>query len=475
MDTIISAGIDIGTTTTQVVFSRLRIENTGGFGQVPRYIICSKEIVYRGQVHFTPLLPGGLIDAERVRTLVLDEYQRAGYQPRQITTGAVIITGETSRKKNAQVVLNAIADVAGDFVSAVAGPDLESVLAGKGSGAYALSCQTDELVANLDIGGGTTNIACFRNGRIAGTACYDIGARLVRLENGVVKEITPGLQRLTQAHGIDIPLGQRLAPEKAEEVCSLLVNILEQAVGLAKATDDLTLMQTNHGLPKNILPRWFTLSGGVTACLQTTDLPDFAYDDLGVIFARKLLRSRFFLQEKTRIASETLRATVVGAGCYSMDVSGSTITYQNCRFPYKNYPVLKLPLSKAEDIGELKDAIRESVRHFYLDTGGYRFALAWEGLSCPSFLQIEETAQAIAEGCGDLFSGETGMILMVHDSAKALGQALLRRLGKTCSLLCIDGVRCETGDYVDVGSPLSGGSVVPVVVKTLLFDHEEKG
>jgi len=170
-----SVGIDIGTSTTQLIFSRLVIENLAGGYSIPKINIVDKEIVYRSEIHTTPLLSESEIDAQRVSEIVRSEYQRAGKSPRQVQTGAVIITGETARKKNANAVLEALSAMAGEFVVATAGPDLESILSGRGAGTDDISEEKRTVVANLDIGGGTTNIAVFDKGVVSGVACLDIG------------------------------------------------------------------------------------------------------------------------------------------------------------------------------------------------------------------------------------------------------------------------------------------------------------
>ena len=136
MADILSVGIDIGTSTTQVVFSRLLLENTGGYFSVPRVSIVDKQILYKSRVHLTPLTGESRIDADRVRELVAAEYRKAGFSPGDTGSGAVIITGESARKDNSDAVLKSLSDFAGDFVVSAAGPDMESVIAGKGSGAY---------------------------------------------------------------------------------------------------------------------------------------------------------------------------------------------------------------------------------------------------------------------------------------------------------------------------------------------------
>ena len=133
-ETILSVGIDIGTSTTQLIFSRLTIENLASNYTVPRISIVNKEVIYRSGIHFTPLKSQTEIDAAQVKDIIRDEYRKADMRPEDLQTGAVIITGETARKQNANTVLESLSDMAGDFVVATAGPDLESVLSAKGAG-----------------------------------------------------------------------------------------------------------------------------------------------------------------------------------------------------------------------------------------------------------------------------------------------------------------------------------------------------
>ena len=179
-----SIGIDIGTSTTQLVFSRIVVENVAGSYNVPRVSIVDKEVIYRSKIYFTPLRSATEIDAEAVKKIVKDEYEAAGMTPADLSTGAVIITGETARKQNANEVLEALSDFAGDFVVATAGPDLESVLAARGAGTDTISEEHRTAVANLDVGGGTTNIAVYQKGTLRGVCCLDIGGRLINIADG---------------------------------------------------------------------------------------------------------------------------------------------------------------------------------------------------------------------------------------------------------------------------------------------------
>ena len=183
---ILSVGIDIGTSTTQLIFSRLTIVNLASSYTVPRISIVDKEVIYKSAIYFTPLKSQTEIDGARVGEIISQEYRKAGMKPEDLQTGAVIITGETARKVNANTVLQTLSGMAGEFVVATAGPDLESVLSARGAGTDKISEEKRETVANIDIGGGTSNIAFFRKGNLQGTSCLDIGGRLRKIDQGKV-------------------------------------------------------------------------------------------------------------------------------------------------------------------------------------------------------------------------------------------------------------------------------------------------
>ena len=101
---LLSVGIDIGTSTTQLILSRLTLENRAAPFTVPRVAISDREVLYRSDIHFTPLLSDTVIDAAGVRDIVAEEYRKSGFSPHQVDTGAVIITGETARKECQQQI-----------------------------------------------------------------------------------------------------------------------------------------------------------------------------------------------------------------------------------------------------------------------------------------------------------------------------------------------------------------------------------
>ena len=125
-DKILSVGLDIGTATTQLILSELTIENIASVFTIPRVYITDKKVLYKSEIIFTPISDQLLIEVDKIKNFVLNEYAKAGIQKKDIQMGAVIITGETARKENASQVLQALSGYAGDFVVATAGPDLSA-------------------------------------------------------------------------------------------------------------------------------------------------------------------------------------------------------------------------------------------------------------------------------------------------------------------------------------------------------------
>ena len=464
-----SVGIDIGTSTTQMIISEITLKDIAGFGRVPETKIVGKRILYRGQIHFTPLLDVDHIDAKRVWEIVEGEYRKSGISPETLDTGAIIITGETMRKQNARDTLELISQKAGNFVVATAGPDLESVLAGRGSGAAALSEKTGKLVANLDIGGGTTNIAYFRDGDVYDTACLDIGGRLVKIREGRYTYISEKVQEVT-----DLREGQAVDEEKLRKLAEDFAELLAQAVGLTPATKLLEHYQTNHLITVPEVPDIFVFSGGVAACMEERQEP-FAFGDLGVILAEEIVKNPHFQRAKQEKAAETMRATVIGAGNETMDISGSTISYTETDFPQKSIPIGKIRCSHGEDLPHIEEEIRR-VKRYFAHRGNIQLAIAFDGLAYPTFSQVQEMAEALVKSYDELFDENQKMILILkEDMAKALGQAIQRLDASKRTLICMDGIRCTNGDYIDIGKPVAGGSAIPVVIKTLIFQNHAKG
>lgn len=453
---LLSVGIDIGTTTTQLVFSRLTLRNEGAAFSVPHFAIAEKEVLYRSAIHFTPLLSDTRIDAIGVRDIVAREYAASGFAKSDVQTGAVIITGETARKENAREVLDALSGFAGDFVVATAGPALESVLAGKGSGAQAYSEAHRCAVLNLDIGGGTTNLALFENGILQDTGCLNVGGRLMKFDpDGTLTYLSPVLRPHCA-----FSLGQRLTEAELQGVLRLLVDVLCRAVRGAGGIDDFI---TDKAVTVTGAPL-LSFSGGVADLIDDKPRESFAYGDLGVLLGRAIFRSPL-CQNRFLRAKETIRATVIGAGSHTTELSGSTIFYDRVRFPLKNLPVAALTQQEeALEPPALAERIRAKTALF---SGGTPAVLALHGLKNPRFAELCKLADGVALGLRQRAeSGEPLIIAVRADMGKALGQAVGMLLPEA-PLVCLDSVALDEGSYLDIGAPVAGGQVLPVVVKTL--------
>ena len=448
MSELLSVGLDVGTTSTQMVVSRLEIENRAGSFSVPEMEITRREILYKSPIHFTPLISGELVDASALCKLVDEEYRNAGITKQDVGTGAVIITGETSRRENAAAVLEALSEYAGDFVVATAGPDLESVLAAKGSGAVDYSENTGKTVLHMDIGGGTANLALIENGKITGTGCLNVGGRLLKMdEAGRLTYVSPVLAGLFTPQ-----VGENVTRDQVMILARKLAEVLEASAGLRPREGWMDRLRTPGAsvmpAPGNAV---ISFSGGVADCIGA-EKPWLAYGDMGGELGQAIRESRLCSGDYI-LGAETIRATVIGAGSHSARLSGSTVFYRNVDFPLRNLPVICL--SGAETPGEIREKIHAS------DTPP---VLALPGEASPEYEQVACLADILAEA-----SPEGVVAALQADMAKALGFQLALRMGEHARILCIDRVKLATGDYLDVGAPL--GPALPVVVKTLILNR----
>lgn len=471
-ETISTVGIDIGTTTTSLVLARLTIQNTEAFSSLPHVQIIDKKVNYRSPIIFTPLKSTTQIDQHALRAFVAKQYQQAGVDKATLKMGAIIMTGETARKDNASQTLLSLSDFAGNFVCATAGPRLESFIAGKGANHALLTKHPERPLLNLDIGGGTTNIAYFERGRCIDTACFDIGGRLIRVDSQHrITYIAPKLQKIISDYQLPIQLGQQIDIAALTPLINQMVQVLEDVVANRHSSPYYDLLQTEP-IKRRINPNaLITFSGGVADCLVSA-LPanPFQYGDIGILLGAAIKNSAFFQARQIKRPAETIRATVIGAGSQSVTVSGSTINYSANALPLKNVPIISLerPISHFSK-ATIRAAIKAQLNFYQLtELTAIGIALPAVGMD---FQSITKEAQLLAAGIVDILHLKIPLVvLMQKNVALFFGNCLKEHLPADYPLICLDAVSIQSGDYIDIGQPVANGQALPLIIKTLAFN-----
>ncbi|WP_409346859.1 ethanolamine ammonia-lyase reactivating factor EutA [Paenibacillus sp. MBLB4367] len=480
-----SVGIDIGTSTTKMIVSRLKVARTSSSLALPRYEIVERELLYASPVYATPLTSGDDIDAPAISSILAKEYAEAACRPSDLKSGAVIITGETANKRNAERIVHLLAESSGRFVVATAGADLEALLAGKGSGAEQRSRATKGIVASIDIGGGTANAALFQRGKLAGTATFHLGGRLLQTDaGGVLTGVSPSLLPWLRTCGYRLEAGQHVGWERLKGICEhMCKTMISYLAGYGRHDDIRALLLSEPSNPLPPIEEWM-ISGGIGQLMNEPAPASPAamarFGDVGPLLAQSLKHVCQAFGLKLVQPAQTVRATVIGAGMQSTEISGATVHADHTLLPLRNLPVAKLELTAAllTDRSLLKEAFGRMVEEgasLFGVRGSPPFALALGGGGYCSY----QTVQALAEETIAAYKrqlGEVGQLVVIceGDTAKALGQSLERRCGERPRIVCIDQINVRQGDYIDIGEPI-GGSLIPVVVKTLAFHRKEGG
>ncbi len=470
-DQIISVGIDIGTTTTHLIVSKLSFANVSLVNAAPNLAISNREILHESAIYATPLTEAGEIEAQLVTQIIAQAYSEAGLQSSTIQTGALIITGQSARARNAEAVSASLAALAGHFVTESAGPHLESILAARGSLAVDYSQQCGKTILNIDIGGGTSNFALIKAGKIIDTACLNVGGRMVQLhpQSKTIKAISESAallsdDKLKGNEHTDFSMIENLAKHSAQL-------ILAVAAGAEIALPQLMLTDNLHVVEFDEI--W--LSGGVASVFDETNL--HRYDDMGVYLARALKEELTTRQIRFQISPRAIRATVIGAGLHTLQLSGSTIGFdQNllASLPLRNLKTIKLPILP-NNTDCLENTINHQLKQREHDWSKEAVALVLSGITRDmlSFQFLTQLSAQLSQSFLSHKAREPLVIVSDADLAMALRLLLQGQLPDK-RIITVDGINADEGDYIDIGTPVSSSSdpntqSLPIVVKTLIF------
>ena len=476
---MISVGIDVGTTTTQVVFSRLEIADVAQPGRVPRFNVVGKSALYESPIYFTPLISPVVVDVKVLKEMVLKEYRSAGIQPEQVETGAVIITGEIARTQNADEILQVVSQLAGDFVVTVAGPNVEAQIAGRGSGAAAYSIEHFTQVTNVDIGGGTSNAAIFRVGDHISSSTLAVGGRQLVIErtSGIVQHIAPSGRIIIEDLGLPIQVGLRANLDVLTRFTDCMADLV---------ADLFSGIETELGHKLQLTPplngtndsKVQFISGGVGAYyyqpIIINSLSDvLIHDDVGPLFAQSLRLNARLRKMRIEEPSQTTRATVMGASSQTVTLSGSTIWTGSEILPLKNLPVIRPLLSETDYLSteRFSAAINTAIQRWDITEDAHQFAIALDMPKNLDYHSMHAIAEGVVSFANHYLNADTPVVLVTEmDYAQVLGQTV-NALAPHIPLISIDQVGLGEGDFIDIGEPILGGRIVPLSVKTLIFYH----
>ena len=471
-----TVGIDIGSSTSHLMFARVHMQRLAQ-ALSSRFVVVRREVLWRSPVTLTPYLPDNRIDAEALESFIHAAYEQAGIKRADIDTGAVILTGEALKRRNAKAIAELFADEGGRFVCASAGHHLEALMAAHGSGAVALS-QDGTVVLNVDIGGGTSKFALCRDGEVLETAAVAVGGRLVAHEDRRVTRVEGPAQEVASTLGTRVALGEELSPEAERQLVGVMADVLLDMVAGSDGgelgrrllvTEPLTSLAT---LRADVI----TFSGGVAEYVYDRERTD--YGDLALALAdtiRSAIASGRLGAEVVQ-PPEGIRATVIGASQFSVQVSGNTVSLSDeAVLPMQNLPVLHPRVELAAEIHaeDVAAAVHASAVRHGMEEGSAPVALSlkWEGE--PLYRRLRSLADGLAAGMAPwVRAGHPVVVLLDGDIGSSLGHILRDEVRLPVPVVCLDGLALQELDYVDIGELISPAHVVPLVIKSLLFSAD---
>jgi len=466
---LLSVGIDVGSATSHLVFSRLTLVRDD-LSPTLRFNIEERKVIYEGKIIHTPFLEDKTIDIATLTAFFKNEYEHAGIDPADIHTGAVIITGESAKKQNAPQIAEALSKEAGKLVAATAGPNFESLLAAMGSGATARSRDHRKTILSCDIGGGTSNLAISRNGEVLSTSCIAVGGRLMALDSEIrIRQLADPAVKVMQAIGLDYRLGDQIPKPDIEKIATKMAEVLIEVMrGPAKSTLAKELMVTGD-LDFSIPIDEYLFSGGVAEIIYAGK---GRYNDIGSILAKKIRSLTPQLNAPVVEPANKIRATVIGAGAYSLSVSGSSgFMDDRLTLPIRNIPVLRVDAEYAKlSLEHAVSRVNMAFQRHDLAEGQEIVALYFRDpvrVNYPDLVLFAKSMEAALPN--SIAKGMPIILIFEKDIACSVGNVLRRETNLNTNLLSLDELSLNDGDWIDINEPLVGRQVFPVTVKSLVF------
>jgi ethanolamine utilization protein EutA len=427
-----TVGIDIGSSTSHLMFAGVRLQRkTQALSS--RFVVVERKVLWKSPILFTPFLPDGRIDAGALERFLRSCHADAGLAPDAIDTGAVILTGEAIKRVNARAIADVFAADAGRFVCASAGHHLECALAAHGSGAVAMSRDGPRTILNVDIGGGTTKLALAHAGEILSTAAFAVGARVEGDADAFADAAIAWIRG-----------------EPDDYARSLLV------------TEPFVRLRD---------PDAIVFSGGVAEYIYRRETRDFADKARAIAERIRAACDGGRIAPQLLEPAERIRATVIGASQFTVQVSGKTIHVTDPSvLPLHNVPVVapRLQLGEHVDAKMVAQAVLDAMERSADTDGALALSLHWTG--DPEYSRIRALAEGIALALPPPASHLIPLVLLTNaDIARTLGHILTHELALGRGVVSIDGIELREFDFVDIGTVLQPANVVPVVVKSLLF------
>ncbi|MBI2986803.1 MAG: ethanolamine ammonia-lyase reactivating factor EutA [Deltaproteobacteria bacterium] len=463
-----SVGVDIGSSTSHLVFSRLEMRQEG-----TRYVIVRREILNESEILLTPYLDDLTIDVQTLGKFINRQYERAGLKREDVDTGALILTGVAVRRRNARAIGELFAKEAGRFVAVSAGDGLESTMAAHGSGAVAESARAGGICLNIDIGGGTSKFAICTKGRVREVTAIDVGARLIVLDgDSRVTRVEEAGRFFGGAVGLNPTVGEKLDASKLPAMASLMADKLFDLVSLSTLSPETSGLLRLPPLSYRGKIDAITFSGGVSEFIYGHNPGDFG--DLGALLAEEVKRRVERLGIPVIEPAARIRATVIGASQYTIQVSGSTIFIAPLEaVPVRNVPVVvpELPLA-GDDIDHLavRKALEMALSRLDLTDGKRPVAVGfhWEGSA--TFARLQAFCSGVRDGLERVLGrGHPLMLVNDGDIGGILGLHFKEEMDFSNPVISIDGISLNEFDYIDIGALIPSSGAVPVVVKSLIF------